>query len=110
MPVYLIGGDQPGGVPFDQLFFTSHLGDLVGQVSGNPRVTLHLTDGVEMDLCEIVSTTPRYIVVRGYREGEEACELDLHVIPYGLIYRVRVAPKADDDRRVGFRWKPSSEH
>jgi hypothetical protein len=104
MAVYVLGNS---GTPFGRAFFNAALDDLIKRFGdGQPqKVLLYLTDGATIDICEIEELSDNYLVVRGYRAvGGEACELAVQVVPYGLIYRIEISPKAagGDDRRVGF--------
>lgn len=101
MPIHLIG---ESGIPFDRSFFNTALESLLGEdaLDGAKKLSLFLTDGSTLDLCNIDQLAPQYMIVRGYGAEEDACEASLHLIPYGLIYRVEVAAKPSDDTRVGF--------
>ena len=48
-----------------------------------------------------------YLSARAYQGEGESCELSLQLIPYGLIYRIEIAPKNEGSDRVGFHWKPA---
>lgn len=109
MSVLLIG--QEGGPPFNRTFFNVTLVELLER-SGTKeslRLTLFLTDGATLDLCKIEEMKEQYLVLRGYKGDEDLCDLTLHLVPYGLIYRLELAPKESDDRRVGFHWTPPPE-
>jgi hypothetical protein len=102
MAVYVLGNS---GTPFGRAFFNAALDDLIKRVGdGQPqKVLLYLTDSATIDVCDIEELADNYMVVRGYRAMGDACELAVQVIPYGLIYRIEISPKAStDDRRVGF--------
>lgn len=106
MPIHLIG---ESGIPFDRSFFNTALEGLLGDsaLDGNRKLSLFLTDGATLDLCSIDQLAPQYMIVRGYRTDEDACDANVHLIPYGLIYRIEVAPKERGDTRVGFSIKPA---
>lgn len=101
MSIYLLGH---GSVPFGRTFFNTALDELLAKAGeGRPhRVTLYLTDGLALDVCEILELGSDYVTVHALRSAEEPCDPTVHLVPYGLIYRVEVAPKAGDDRRFGF--------
>lgn len=100
------------GVPFGRAFFNATLDPLLTEMgSGKPlRVTLHLTDGLTLDLCQIDELADDFLVVRAMKTEEAAdgaaCDVSMHLIPYGLIYRVELAPRPDADKRVGFAYQP----
>jgi hypothetical protein len=109
MPVYMIGGGSHDA-PFNRTFFNVTLGDLLqqGKREGDQRLTLFLTDGTTFDVCSIEQLADSYLVVRAYRGGEDACDLSVNLLPYGLIYRIELAPKEGaDGKRLGFHWAPA---
>lgn len=111
MAITLIGG--MGDVPFNRTFFNVTLGELVDQNGKEKpvKLTLYLSDGTTLDVCMIEHLSDQYLSVRAYRgEGDgdgEGCDLATQLIPYGLIYRIEIAPKDVESTRVGFQWKPS---
>jgi hypothetical protein len=109
MPIHFVG--NPGSVPFDRVFFSAVIGELVEKAGKDRphRLTLFLSDGVTMDVCKIEEIEDQYLVLRCSRTGVETCDLGLEVVPYGLIYRISLAPQENTDERVGFRWTPVEE-
>ncbi len=103
MAPYVIGA---GGPPFGRTFFNVSLPDLLeeGGKGKEHRLTLFLGDGSQLEVCEIAELSDAYLVVRGYREREDACDLSLSLIPYGLIYRIEIGPKEPTNARMGFHW------
>lgn len=101
MSIYLLGH---GSVPFGRTFFNTSLDEILAKAGeGRPqRVTLFLTDGLALDVCDILELGSDYLTVHALKSAEEPCDPTLHLVPYGLIYRVEVAPKAGDDKRLGF--------
>ena len=106
MQAYLLG-EGKSGPPFSRTFFNVTLGDLLARAGGaaTPRLSLFLTDGLRLEVCRIEELEEAYMVVRGYSDDPEKCDPMVHVIPYGLIYRLEIAPKDTEDARVGFTWK-----
>ncbi len=107
MPVYTLGGGH-GEPPFSRTFFNVTLGDLLEKdgKEKDHKLTLFLTDGTTLDVCSIDELADQYLVLRAYRGNEDACDLSLNLVPYALIYRIELAPKATDSARVGFHWAP----
>ncbi len=110
MSIYLLG-EGTGGVPFNRTFFNVTLGELLGLAgpSDQKRLRAFLTDGMVLDVCKIEELRDQYMTVRGFRkEGREgdACDVTIHVIPYGLIYRLEILPRGDEDAEIGFHWMP----
>lgn len=102
MAIPLFG--QTSGGPFNRTYFNVRLPELVRE-SGAPdtaKVTLYLSDGLRLGLCHIEELSDDYLVVRGYRD-EPGCDLSVHVIPYGLIYRMEIDPTGGSEPRMGFR-------
>lgn len=101
MSIPLLG--EPGRTTFNRSFFNVRLNELVEKAGASPktRVTLFLSDGLQLGLCHIEEMSDEYLVVRGYRD-EPGCALTVHVIPYALIYRMEIDPTGADDERVGF--------
>lgn len=109
MAVYMLG---QSGVPFGRAFFNATLDPLLAELANGKslRVTLHLTDGLTLDLCQIDELADDYLIVRAMKSEEagegSACEVTVHLLPYGLIYRVELVPKTEADKRVGFAYQP----
>ena len=107
----MLGTGMPNA-PFDRTFFNVTLGDILQQDEKGKRhgLTLYLADGTTLDVCQIEGLSDQYLTVRAYQPGEEACDTRLNLIPYGLIYRIELAPRGDsDNHRMGFRWTPAKE-
>ncbi len=106
MVVQLIG-DVPGDAPFNRTFFNVTLSEMVEQNGKEKpvKLTLFLSDGTTLDVCMIEELTGSYLVVRAYQGASDSCELGLQLIPYGLIYRIEIAPKDEQSTRVGFQLK-----
>ena len=107
MAVQLIGG-APGDAPFNRTFFNVTLGEMVEQNGKEKpvKLTLFLSDGTTLDVCMIDELSDDYLAVRAYQGESDSCELGLQLIPYGLIYRIEISPKTEENSRVGFQWKP----
>ena len=107
MPIPLIGSG--GDVPFNRTFFNVTLGEMLEKNGkGKPvKLTLFLTDATTLDVCMIDELSESYLAARAYLGESDTCELSLQLIPYGLIYRIEIAPKGDENSRVGFQWKPA---
>ena len=107
MSIHFIGESSSAAPPFDSLFFKSAFDQVVERAGkGAQKLTLFLSDGSQFDVCEIVDLADAYMVVRGYKEATDTCELALNMLPYGLIYRLELGPKSNDGTRVGFKWSP----
>jgi hypothetical protein len=109
MAIQLIG-TQEGEPPFNRTFFNVTLGDMVdaGAKEKAVKLTLYLSDGSTLDVCMIDSLSDGYLSVRAYEGENDNCELSVHLIPYGLIYRIELAPKTSTpDGRMGFHWGPA---
>lgn len=107
MAIHFIGESSSAAPPFDSLFFKSSFDEIVERAGkGANKLTLFLSDGTTFDVCDIVELSESYMVVRGYKESSDTCELALTVLPYGLIYRLELGPKASGGTRVGFKWTP----
>jgi hypothetical protein len=106
MAVQLIGGSS-GDVPFNRTFFNVTLGELVDHSGKDKAVklTLFLSDGTTLDVCVIDELSDSYLAVRAYQGENDSCDVSVQLIPYGLIYRIEIAPKTDESSRVGFQWK-----
>lgn len=106
MPVQLIGGSV-GDAPFNRTFFNVTLGDLVEPAKGQAqKLTLYLVDGTTLDVCRIEEMTETYLALRVYQGSSDACETNLHLIPYATIYRLEISQHVSDrpGSRVGFSW------
>jgi len=103
MPPYVIGGSD---TPFGRTFFNVSLGEMLEGAGKEKdhKLTLFLGDGTQLEVCSIDELSDNYLVVRAYRGEPDACALAIELIPYGLIYRIEIAPKKDDSQRVGFHW------
>jgi hypothetical protein len=104
MAPVLIGGSD---VPFGRTFFNVYLGEMLDRAGKDKdhKLTLFLGDGSQLDVCSIDELSDGYLILRAYRGGEgDACDLSLNLIPYGLIYRIEIAPKQDAGQRLGFHW------
>jgi hypothetical protein len=110
MPVYTLGGSH-GEAPFSRTFFNVTLGDILEKdgKEKDHRLTLFLADGALLDVCSIEELADQYVMLRAYRRSEDACDLSLNLVPYSLIYRIELAPKATQGDRVGFHWAPPSK-
>jgi len=107
MSIHYIGEASSAAPPFDALFFKSAFDQIVERAGKDAKkLTLFLSDGSLFDVCELVELNDAYMVVRGYNASNDACDLALTVLPYGLIYRLELGPKSPDATRVGFRWIP----
>jgi hypothetical protein len=108
MSIQLIGGSA-GDVPFNRTFFNVTLGDMVSQNGKEKAVklTLYLSDGATLDVCSIDELTDSYVAARAYQANNDSCELTVQLIPYGLIYRIEISPKVENNDRVGFHFKSS---
>ena len=108
MAIQLIGGSA-GDVPFNRTFFNVTLGGMVEQ-SGKEkavRLTLFLSDGTQLDVSVIDELSDAYLALRAYQGESDQIDPSVHLIPYGLIYRIEVSPKNEQNSRVGFHWKPA---
>ena len=106
MSIQLIGGTA-GDVPFNRTFFNVTLGDMVNQNGKEKAVklTLYLSDGATLDVCSIDELTDAYVAARAYQANTDSCEMTVQLIPYGLIYRIEISPKVENNDRVGFHFK-----
>lgn len=103
----LFGGTQ--GQAFDRTFFNVTLGKLLERC-GDPdgqQLTLFLSDGAHLEVCRIAGLESEYVILHVLLDGTEACERAMHVVPYALIYRITIAPKVDDEPKLGFSWSAS---
>lgn len=111
MPIHLIGEGPGHALPFNRTFFTTTLGEILARnrKEGPQKLTLFLTDGATLDLCNIEGMTDDYLVVRVFSGHGKACGTILDLVPYSLVYRVQLTPIAlEEIDRAGFRWKLSS--
>ena len=107
MSIQLIGGTA-GDVPFNRTFFNVTLGDMVSENGKEKAVklTLYLSDGSTLDVCSIDELNDGYVAARAYQGASDSCEVSIQLIPYGLIYRIEISPKIENNDRVGFHYKP----
>jgi len=108
MAIQLIGGSA-GDIPFNRTFFNVTLGEMV-EHSGKEkavRLTLFLSDGTTLDVSVIDELSDSYLALRAYQGDSDQIDPSIHLIPYGLIYRIEVSPKDEQNSRVGFQWKPA---
>jgi len=109
MSIHFIGESAAAAPPFDSLFFKSSFDQIVEKAGKTAnRLTLFLSDGTSFDVCQMEELADAYMVVRGYREAGDTCDLAVNVIPYGLIYRLELGPKGGGTTRVGFAWTPTT--
>jgi hypothetical protein len=108
MSVFTIGGGQ-GEPPFNRTFFNVTLGDLVerNDPGKEKRLTLFLTDGSTLDVCGIDELTDQYVALRSFLNGDDACTTAVQLVPYALIYRVEITPRAASEHSVGFHFTPA---
>jgi hypothetical protein len=106
MAIQLIGGSA-GDVPFNRTFFNVTLGEMVEQGGKDKavRLTLFLSDGTQLDVSVIDELSDSYLALRAYQGDTDQIDPSVHLIPYGLIYRIEVSPKNEQNSRVGFQWK-----
>src|SRR5678815_3338121 len=109
MAIQLIGGSA-GDVPFNRTFFNVTLGEMVEQSGKDKavRLTLFLSDGTQLDVSVIDELSDSYLSLRAYQGDSDQIDPSVHLVPYGLIYRIEVSPKDEQNSRVGFQWKPSA--
>src|SRR5258706_5158596 len=105
MVIQLIGSTS-GDIPFNRTFFNVTLGEMISQNGKEKpvKLTLFLSDGTTLDVCVIDELGDQYLSARAYQGESENCELSVQLIPYGLIYRIEIAPKTEDNGRVGFHY------
>lgn len=110
MPIHLLG-TSAGDAPFNRSFFNTTLGEVIGgNGKATPRVTLFLVDGTTLDVCSIEGLTEQYATIRVYHGSGDTCPTNLHLIPYGTIYRIEINPsEGEKGQRVGFHWTPARE-
>ena len=109
MAIQLIGGSA-GDIPFNRTFFNVTLGEMIGQSNKDKkiRLSLFLSDGTTLDVSAIDELSDSYLALRAYQGETEHLDPSVHLIPYGLIYRIEVSPKEEQNSRVGFQWKPAA--
>src|SRR4029078_1437093 len=111
MAIQLIGGSA-GDVPFNRTFFNATLGDLIDHSGRDKekavRLSLFLSDGTTLDVSVIDELSDSYLALRAYQGDSDQIAPTAHMIPYGLIYRIEVPPKDEQNSRVGFQWNPSA--
>lgn len=107
MGIFTIGGGA-GEPPFNRTFFNVTLGEKVDPNGKEKpvKLTLYLSDGTTLDVCMIEELSDAYLSVRAYQGQSDSCDVSVQLIPYGLIYRIEIAPKSQESSRVGFHWKP----
>lgn len=105
MVIPLLG--DSGRSTFNRSFFNVRLDELVRKAGSNEhaRVTLFLSDGLRIELCHIDELADEYMVVRAHAGDAPECDLDMHVIPYPLIYRISIDPNGPDEPRMGFHFR-----
>jgi hypothetical protein len=110
MAIQLIGGSA-GDVPFNRTFFNVTLGEMVEQNGKEKavRLTLFLSDGTQLDVSVIDELSDSYLALRAYQGETDQIDPSVHLIPYGLIYRIEVSPKDEQNSRVGFHWKQTAK-
>ena len=100
MAIQLIGGSA-GDVPFNRTFFNATLGDLIDH-SGRDKekavlLSLFLSDGTTLDVSVIDELSDSYLALRAYQGDSDQIDPSVHLIPYGLIYRIEVSPKDEQN-------------
>ncbi len=113
MPIHLIGESAGHAPPFNRAFFSSTIGDIIGKSSQNvpQKLTLFLTDGATLDLCNIEGMNDEYMIVRIFHGHGKACGTIINILPFALIYRVQLTPVGHEDvDRAGFKWISSVEN
>jgi hypothetical protein len=110
MAIYTLGGTG-SDAPFNRTFFNVTLGDVLDRIgkTHEQKLTLFLTDGTTIDVCKIDELTDAYVALRGYARDGEGCEVSVQLIPYVLIYRLELTPRAGENNRVGFHWAPPAK-
>jgi hypothetical protein len=107
MAIQLIGGSS-GDIPFNRTFFNVTLGEMIDE-SGKAkpvRLTVFLSDGTTLDVCTIDDLSDSYLALKAYQGETENMDPSVHLIPYGLIYRIEISPKNEESSRVGFHFRP----
>jgi hypothetical protein len=110
MAIQLIGGSA-GDVPFNRTFFNVTLGEMVEHSDKEKavRLTMFLSDGTQLDVSVIDELSDAYLALRAYQGDSDQIDPSVHLIPYGLIYRIEVSPKEEQNSRVGFQWKHAAK-
>lgn len=109
MALITLGGSM-NEPPFNRTFFNVTLGDVLERQgkTREQKLTLFLTDGTTLDVCNIDELADSYVALRAYAKNEEGCELSVQLVPYGLIYRIEMTPRdPEHHNRVGFHWAPT---
>ncbi|MBI4565721.1 MAG: hypothetical protein HY716_13590 [Planctomycetes bacterium] len=98
-------------LPFDRTFFNTNLENLLkaSELGESVSLKLYMIDGSILDVCQIDDLKEEFLIVRGYRNEESACDLTLQIIPYGAIYRLEIGPRSNRDQRMGFSWRHGPE-
>ncbi len=112
MPIHLIGESAGHAPPFNRGFFSSTIGDIIGKSSQNvpQKLTLFLTDGSTLDLCNIEGMSDEYMIARVFHGHGKACGTIVNIIPFALIYRVQLTPVGHEEAdRAGFKWVSAPE-
>lgn len=106
--IHFLGQDAR---PFSRTFFNAVLGDILEGLGKERvhRMTLFLSDGTTMDICSIEELAEEYLILRTFKEESDVCNLGVEIVPYGLIYRIALAPRHNSETRVGFSWKSAAE-
>lgn len=98
----------PAGPAFDAAFFRGVLPGLVkrecaGRPSAVPVVNLHLADGRVLDLCHISHLDAAWFAANHFRDVEACDDMDIALVPYGLVTSVTLSLHAPASRKLGFR-------
>lgn len=113
MPIHLIGESAGHAPPFNRTFFSSTIGDIIGKNSQSvpQKLTLFLTDGVTLDLCNIEGMNDEYMIVRAFHGSGKSCGTEIDIIPFSLVYRVQLTPVGHEEaERAGFKWISSMKN
>lgn len=107
MALHLLGGGLAAS-PFNRTFFNVAFADILERAGKErpQKLTLFLADGTTLDVCALDDLSDTYLALRAYLSEGDSCETTTHLIPYGLIYRIELAPKENASPRMGFRWSP----
>lgn len=98
------------GACFGPSFFLNQLGGLVRERCPKPEerigiVELHLATGEILELCHIISLTPKWAVLATFAERtghREGALMRTELIPYEAIVRVGIRSEARSEGRIGF--------
>jgi len=106
MAIQLIGGSS-GDVPFNRTFFNATLSELIDENNkAKPvRLTVFLSDGTTLDFSTIDELSDAYLALKAFQGDTQTVDPSVHLIPYGLIYRIEISPKDEENSRVGFHFK-----